>query len=74
MLVYEGPKACASKHWMPNWKLAIVKGNIKMKWHPATKAREVVELTKQQKIDPVVGWKIQIVMDTLQLLSRHHQK
>ena len=65
MLVYKGPKACAYKHWMPQRKLAIVKGNMEMKWHPASKAREAMELIKQQQIDPGIGWKIQIVMDPL---------
>ena len=63
MLVYKGPKACAHKHWMPQWKLAIVKGNMEMKWHPAAKAREAAKLIKEQQIDPGLGWKVQIVMD-----------
>ena len=62
LLVYKRPKACAYEHWMPKRKLTIVKGNMERKWHPAAKAREAEKLIKG--INPGLGWKIQIVMDT----------
>ena len=46
---------------MPKCKLAIIKGNMERKWHPAAKAREAAELIKGT--DHGIGWKMQIVMD-----------
>ena len=65
MLVYKGPNARTYKHCEPHRKLAIVKGNMEMKWHPASKAqKKALEAIKEQQMNPGLGWKIQIVTDT----------